>query len=165
VPHASHTWLSSGELSRALADRGVRLSAPTLQRYARQGRLPARLTPGGHYRFDLDEVLASVTPPMPQTRAPSAIEDLLAPHRDAIRAAAARHNGAHVAVFGSFARGDQGPDSDIDFLVDFVEGSSLFDLMRLSDELEILLGRHVDVVSRSALKARDEHILREAIPV
>ena len=63
------------------------------------------------------------------------------------------------------ARGEAGATSDLDFLVDFEPGSSLFDLMGISDELEALLGCPVDVVSRADLKDRDRHILDEAIPV
>jgi hypothetical protein len=48
-------------------------------------------------------------------------------------------------------------------LVDFVPGSSLFDLMRLNRELEGLLRHPVDVVSRGGLRARDQAILDEAI--
>jgi predicted nucleotidyltransferase len=84
-------------------------------------------------------------------------------HRAAISEAVMRHKGRSVAIFGSVARGEATSDSDIDFLVDFEEGSSLFDLLHLMDELEQLLGRRVDVVSTRALKARDEHIRREAV--
>lgn len=158
------SWMSSGAISRALGREGVLLSAPTLQRYAREGRLPARKTPGGHYRFDLDEVLAALelgTSNPPPLASP--IEELLARHRGEIRAAVARHHGVSVHVFGSAARGEAGPDSDIDFLVDFAPESSLFDLMRLTDELEQILGRPVDVVAEGGLKPRDEHIRREAV--
>lgn len=89
----------------------------------------------------------------------------LAASREAIAAAVKRHKGRSVAVFGSVARGDHRPDSDIDFLVEFEEGSSLFDLMHLADELKEILGRRVDVVSAGGLKPRDEHIRREAIPL
>lgn len=156
--------MSSGAISQALAREGVLLSAPTLQRYAREGRLPARRTPGGHYRFDLDEVLAALelgrSTPSPSA---SPIEELLARHRGEIRAAVARHHGVSVRVFGSAARGEAGPDSDIDFLVDFAPESSLFDLMRLTDDLEQIVGRPVDVVAAGGLKPRDEHIRREAV--
>ena len=76
-----------------------------------------------------------------------------------------RHRGRSVAVFGSVARGDETAASDIDFLVDFEPGSSLFDLMHISEELEQLLGVPVDVVSAGGLKDRDEHIRREAVPL
>lgn len=89
--------------------------------------------------------------------------DLVREHRDEIQAAVERHRGLAFAVFGSAARGEDTADSDIDFLVRFAPGSSLFDLLHLSDELEHILGRPVDVVSERALKPRDEHIRAEAI--
>ena len=54
-------------------------------------------------------------------------------NRDQIRALVARHKGRAVAVFGSVARGEEGQDSDVDFLVEFEPGSSLFDLAELED--------------------------------
>jgi hypothetical protein len=78
-------------------------------------------------------------------------------------AVAARHHANRVRVFGSVARGDDRPDSDIDLLVDFAPDSSLFDLMRMARELEQLLGHPVDVVSTGGLKDRDRHILAESV--
>ena len=69
------------------------------------------------------------------------------------------------AVFGSAARGEDDDASDIDLLVRFAPGSFLFDLLHLSDDLERILGRRVDVVSEAALKPRDEHIRAEAVQV
>lgn len=61
-------------------------------------------------------------------------------------------NPVEVGIFGSFARGEERPDSDIDILVDF--GSSritLFDLVEIGDSLEEKLKRNVDIVTRRAL--------------
>ncbi len=90
---------------------------------------------------------------------------LVEARRTEIQAAVRRHKARSVAVFGSVARGDEHANSDVDFLVDFEPGSSLFDLLRLRDELEALLGEHVDVVSAGGLLDRDEHIRREALPL
>lgn len=84
-------------------------------------------------------------------------------HRAEIRAIAARHHARTISIFGSVARGEDRPDSDIDFLVEFEPGASLLDLMRVQDDLEALLDAPVDVVSTGGLKSRDEHIRREAI--
>ena len=84
-------------------------------------------------------------------------------HAQQIRALVRQHNGRSIQLFGSVARGDAGAGSDIDFLVHFEPGSSLFDLLHLQDDLEALLGRRVDVVSSGGLKERDAHIRREAI--
>ncbi|HTO00420.1 MAG TPA: nucleotidyltransferase family protein [Microthrixaceae bacterium] len=85
--------------------------------------------------------------------------------RDEIHDLVRQHHGRTAALFGSVARGDDTPQSDIDFLVEFEPGSSLFDLMDLQEALERLLGVSVDVVSAGGLKDRDEHIRREAVPI
>lgn len=90
---------------------------------------------------------------------------LVESRRDAIHEAVARHNGSRVRLFGSAARGDERSDSDVDLLVDFDEKSSLFDLIRLTRDLEQLLGRRVDVVSIGGLKQRDQRLLAEAVDI
>jgi uncharacterized protein len=91
------------------------------------------------------------------------LRQLVESRREQVMAIAARHHASRVRLFGSAARGDDRPDSDIDLLVDFDQDSSLFDLMRMSRELEALLGRAVDVVSSGGLKTRDRAILAESV--
>ena len=91
------------------------------------------------------------------------LRDLVAAHADQIRALARKHRGRTVRLFGSVARGDTHADSDIDFLVDFEPGSSLFDLLHLQDDLAALLDRPVDVISAGGLKDRDARIQQEAV--
>lgn len=88
---------------------------------------------------------------------------LVEKHRDDIRAVGASHGSLRIGIFGSVARGDESADSDIDFLSDLEPGRSLFDLMRLEDDLAAMLGRRVDVVEVKALKRRDHDIRTEAI--
>jgi predicted nucleotidyltransferase len=90
---------------------------------------------------------------------------LVEAHRDEIKAVIARHKGTRVAIFGSVARGDETPDSDIDLLVDFAPRTSLFDVVRMEMDLAELLGRKVDVMSRAALNDRDDDVRREAQPL
>jgi uncharacterized protein len=68
-----------------------------------------------------------------------------------------------LALFGSHARGDATPQSDVDFVVELSEKS--FDrYMDLKDFLQELLGRKVDLVLKSAIKPRlRERILSEAV--
>lgn len=73
--------------------------------------------------------------------------DVLKAKRDEILRIAARHGARNVRVFGSVARGEQRPDSDVDFLVEMERGRSLLDLVELSDELEAALEHSVDVVT------------------
>lgn len=93
----------------------------------------------------------------------SELGSLLHQQRERILEIAARHRGSRVRVFGSVARGETKAGSDIDFLVDFEPGSSLFDLLHMTDELEQLLGRRVDVISTGGLKERDDRIRTEAM--
>lgn len=72
-------------------------------------------------------------------------------NRSAILEVAARHGARNVRVFGSVARGDDRPDSDIDFLVDMEADRSLLDLIGLGQELEALLERKVDVLTDQGL--------------
>lgn len=64
---------------------------------------------------------------------------------------AARHGARKVRVFGSVARGEAQPESDIDFLVDMETGRSLLDLIELGQALEELLQRKVDVLTDGGL--------------
>ncbi len=67
-----------------------------------------------------------------------------------------------VSVFGSVVRGNAHADSDIDFLVDFESDFRLTDLIRLTQKLEELVGRKVDVVPRHALrKELESFVLHE----
>lgn len=92
--------------------------------------------------------------------------ELLKDRREDILRVAAQHGAQNVRVFGSATRGDAGPDSDLDFLVEFEEGQSLLDVTALWQDLEELLGREVDVVEPEGLHwyIRDR-VLREALPL
>ena len=71
-----------------------------------------------------------------------------------------------LAVFGSVARGEAGPDSDVDILVEFESRATFDRYMGLKFFLEDLLGRQVDLVTRKALKPRlRPYVEREAIYV
>lgn len=84
-----------------------------------------------------------------------ALRRLVAEHRDEILALARQHGAHDVRLIGSVARGDERQDSDIDFLVRFEPGRSLFDQAGLLHDLEELLGVGVDVVSEGSLPDGD----------
>ncbi len=90
-------------------------------------------------------------------------DEVLTTHREAIRAIAARHNADHIALIGSVARGEDAESSDCDFLADYTDETSLFDVARLIRDLEALLDCQVDVVSRRALSPRMSGVLDDAI--
>lgn len=76
-----------------------------------------------------------------------------------------RHHIRELAVFGSAARGDAHPDSDIDLLVDFAPSARIgfIALSRLNRDLEALFGRRVDVVTKRGLNPRiRDSVLAEA---
>jgi len=93
-------------------------------------------------------------------------KQLLEFNRDDILAIARTHGAKNVRIFGSAARGDDQPESDIDFLVEMEPGRSLFDLADLTSDLRGLLGRKVDVVTESSLYwLLRRRILKEARPL
>lgn len=74
--------------------------------------------------------------------------------RAAVMALAAKHGVTDVRVFGSVARGEDGPDSDLDLLVHLPDGAGLFLLSRFKHDLEDLLHVAVDVVPDEGVKPR-----------
>jgi len=130
-----------------LADRsGVR--QPNIAAYERGQRLPSA---------SMLERLLQAARPRPST--------VLEAHRADIRRLAAEHRAGNVRVFGSVARGDDGPESDLDLLVTFDQHASLLDQTGLIDALEELLGVAVDVVSDAGLRERDDPLRAEAVPI
>lgn len=85
---------------------------------------------------------------------------LLAEHRDEL----AEMGVISLAVFGSVARDEAGPDSDVDLLVDIRRPMGFFQYYAIKEYLERLLGRPVDLVTREALKRQlRDQILAEAV--
>lgn len=95
-----------------------------------------------------------------------ATADRLQASREKIRHIAYMHGASDVRVFGSAARGELRDDSDIDLLVRMEPGRSLLDLIALSQELELLLDKKVDVLTEGGISPylRDR-IYAEAIPL
>jgi uncharacterized protein len=94
------------------------------------------------------------------------LDELLKAKREEILRIAAKYGASNVRVFGSVARGEAGPDSDIDLLVDFDEGVTLLDHAGLIIDLERLLGCKVDVASEDGLKPRvRERIMQDIMPL
>jgi predicted nucleotidyltransferase len=86
--------------------------------------------------------------------------------RDQIKKAAQKYGASNIRVFGSVSRGEEGPDSDIDFLVDFEADRSLLDMVGLKLELEELLGHKVDLVTEESIhRLISPRVMKEAIPL
>jgi predicted nucleotidyltransferase len=87
-------------------------------------------------------------------------------NRPEILRIAAEHGARNVRVFGSVARGEGRPDSDLDLIVEMAPGRSLLDLVGLSQDLEDLLSRKVDVLTDASVHPQLRgRILREARPL
>lgn len=70
---------------------------------------------------------------------------------------------SELGIFGSYARGEQRSDSDLDILVAFEHPVTLFDLVRLENELTDELGVAVDLVTKDSLKPRIESRVAEDV--
>ncbi len=93
------------------------------------------------------------------------IDEIIGDRREQILALAKQCGVYNVRVFGSVARGEARPDSDVDFVVD-VEPEVSMGFVRLWADLEDLLGRRVDLVTERSLPPRmRERVLRDAIPL
>ena len=94
------------------------------------------------------------------------LAELVHEKREDILRIAERHGASNVRVFGSVARGEAGPDSDVDFLIEAGLRCSSWFPAGLVIDLEDLLGRKVDVVTPNALHwfIRDR-VLNESCPL
>jgi predicted nucleotidyltransferase len=94
------------------------------------------------------------------------ISQLVKEKREEILRIAAKHGAYNVRIFGSVARGDAGPESDVDFLVDVGQEHSSWFPAGLIADLEDLLGRKVDVAEPEGLHWYiRERVLKEAVPL
>ena len=87
-------------------------------------------------------------------------------HRRALLEAVDHAGASNLRVFGSVARGEDGPDSDVDLLVDLPEQTSLFAVLALEGTLERILNVKVDLAAVTSLKPRVRaEALADAIPL
>ena len=139
-------WVTTGEAARMLGVRSIN----TIKRYIRDGRLTA-IRPGGHYRVSRDDVerLGSeqlVVPSRPDPR-PLLTSEWLADW-------ASDHRVQRVWLFGSAARGELRPESDVDVAIEFRDDArgGLFELVTMQDEMAERLGRPVDLGTLSSMR-------------
>jgi predicted nucleotidyltransferase len=77
-----------------------------------------------------------------------------------------RYGVATLSLFGSYVRGDQEPQSDLDVLVEFAETPGLFAYVELQNTLSELVGIQVDLVMKDAIKPRlARHVFEEVVAV
>ena len=116
----------------------------------RQPSLPALARLTGAAGFEL--TLGLRRPPGRLRRLSGPVGRRVRRHRQDLVAAAAAHGVSNLRVFGSVARGEDHPDSDVDLLADFPPGLSLSRLGRLEADLEAILGTRVDLIPAADLK-------------
>ena len=80
------------------------------------------------------------------------IAEVIGDKRDEVLHLAEKYGAHNVRIFGSVARGEASADSDVDFLVDFGPGATIFDMVGLWQDLTELLGREVDLSTEKSLK-------------
>jgi uncharacterized protein len=127
---------------------------------SKSGRVVAYLLSAEEYHR-----LQEGTPAPDRSRALTLKEQVLAKSQ-VVRAICAARGASNVRLFGSAARGEESPDSDLDFLVTLERGRSLLDVAALANDLEELFGRRVDVlVEASAKNAVLSRARKEAVRV
>jgi hypothetical protein len=152
-------------LSQAELARRANVTQPVISAYESGKREPAlstlqRLVEASGYRLDIEIAPGAAERRLPDTT----LGRRLRRHRRAIVNAAEERGARRVRVFGSAARGDDTPTSDVDLLVDLDDHVSLVSLIALERELAEIIGRPVDVVPARALKPNvAERVLSEAI--
>ena len=130
-----------------MPDMSRRVNQPPTDRYATLRRL-------GELGAELERRRGPDPYPRPTGPAPTLQE--LRQRADEINQIAARHGARSVHVFGSVARGETRPDSDLDILVDLGEHSTLLKQTALQGDLEDLLGCPVHVTTTSGLNYATE---------
>lgn len=162
------------ELTLAEAADRLGIAASTLRHQVKNGRLSARLA-GKTWLVQPEEIERYRTqsrgrrgrPPSVGPR-PDIPSDPRSLDRAVLTSVALRYGIRSLRLFGSFARGDAGPDSDVDLIVEFEPGAEvgLLEHAQLADELTQLMRRRVDLVTRNSLRPRFRQAVgREAITI
>lgn len=158
----------SARLSQTEVARRALVAQSVISAYESGRRQPSvsmleRLVRSTGHRLVLDLERSNDYPPgLPDTP----LGRRLRQRRRSILACAALHGAHNVRVFGSTARGEDRPGSDVDLVVDLDKGTGLFALEALRRELSEILGVQVDIAPSDGLRPRvREEVEREAIPI
>lgn len=153
--------LRAGLSQRQLAERaGVAQSVISMYESGRrQPSLPTLLALLRGAGFEIDLKLKEASPRI-------SLRDRLHRQRSRVLAAADRHKVTIRGVFGSVARGDERPDSDVDLLLDVPDGVGLLGLGRLEQELKQILDAEIDLIPEAGLKpAVRARIMKDLVPL
>lgn len=156
---------SRAGITQAQLAKRAGTSQPAVARYESGQSYPSTATLSRLLRacgFDIDVKLKRAS-----------IADLSSPlaqkvrkHRGEILALAKKYGATNVRIFGSVARGEDGPDSDIDFVVDYPEKFPLWKFTKLVSEVESLFDEKIDISPSRLLKSEVlKSALADAIPL
>jgi hypothetical protein len=105
-------------------------------------------------------------PPAKRRRTGAGVDEVLGPHRTALLQLAKSFGATQLRVFGSVARKESGPQSDVDMLVQFPDPPGILARMEFEERLEALLGRRVDLATETELHwLIRPQVLAECVPV
>lgn len=155
------------DISQTELARRAGVTQPVISAYERGRREPsvpmlAKLVTASGHRLRIDLLDGDAPFRLPDTP----MGRRLRRHRRDIIEVAGRHGASNVRIFGSTARGTDGPTSDVDVLVDLQDGVGMVRLIALEQQLSEILGRKVDVVPAQNLKAGvAASALTEAVPL
>jgi predicted nucleotidyltransferase/DNA-binding XRE family transcriptional regulator len=151
----------------ALADR-AKTSQPAIARYESGAASPSLSTLERILAASNSSLVLSAPQRRRRPRRPSPVHRLalIRRLRSKLEGAAHRHGVRDLRVFGSVARGDETPESDVDFLVDLEPGRTLLDLIGFQQDAADILGMGVDVATPRMMKERVRaRAMRDARPV
>ncbi len=165
-----HARARAGLSQVELADRAG-TSQPALARYETGAALPTLPTLERLLRACGAQLQLRATHARKRLAPPVTVRGQLGPrarelrrHRGRLLDAARARGVRKVRVFGSLARGEAGPASDVDLLVELAPGRTLLDLVGFRREAEDILGQSVDVATADMLKERIRaEVLAEAL--
>jgi hypothetical protein len=153
---------SRAGLSQAELAARARTSQPAIARYESGTATPSLSTLERILAASGESLALKVSRRAPTRRVDTGIAQLRR-SRERLLTAAQRHGVHDLRVFGSLARGEETPRSDVDLLVDLDPGRNLLDLIGFQQDAEEILGVDVDVAAPRFMKERvRERALREA---
>jgi hypothetical protein len=162
--------MSKTPTTEVLASDEARKRLPAMLRvFRREGRTAPHFVIGRHRRPEAVVLPFALYEDLVQQQDRSQSPDLFRlvhRQRQEIQRLAERRGARNVRLFGSVARGEAGPDSDVDFLVAMDKGRSLLDVVGFWQDLEELLGVKVDVLTEGGVDPLlHDRIEAEAVPL
>ncbi|MGH7643070.1 MAG: helix-turn-helix domain-containing protein [Candidatus Dormibacteria bacterium] len=143
--------LRSG-LSQAELARRAGVAQSVISVYESGRRQPALATLSSLKRATGHNLIVDLHPTVGVDRMTGPLGKRVVEMRSNLKATATSHGASGLGIFGSVARGQEHPDSDVDLLVDLPERMGLFGLGRLRSDLEAVLGVPIDLVPVTDLR-------------